>query len=112
MYSTTMAPQLNHGAQTMWTNQRQAGPRFLLWVDGVGGYLVCLADEVVIGQAIPHGGADVPIQGDLSRLHATIRHREKAICSSRTPKHASTGGESRRTVLCRMVMRSRWEPVF
>ncbi len=75
MYSTTMAPQLNHGAQTMWTNQRQAGPRFLLWVDGVGGYLVCLADEVVIGQAIPHGGADVPIQGDLSRLHATIRRQ-------------------------------------
>lgn len=75
MYSTTMAPQLNHGAQIMWTNQRRPGPRFLLWVDGVGGYLVCLADDVILGQAVPHGGADIPIQGDLSRLHATILRR-------------------------------------
>ena len=49
--------------------------RLMLWVDSVGGYLVCLRDEVVLGQ--PAGGAtpDVPILGDLSRRHAIIRRQ-------------------------------------
>lgn len=47
--------------------------RFVLWVDGVGGYLVCLGGEVTIGQAVPGTGVEVPIQGDLSRQHARIR---------------------------------------
>lgn len=50
-----------------------AGPRFVLWVDGVGGYLVCLADEVVIGQSADGNGVDIPILGDLSRRHVRIR---------------------------------------
>jgi hypothetical protein len=48
-------------------------PRFLMWIDGVGGYLVCEADEVVLGQPVPGSRVDVPIRGDLSRDHATIR---------------------------------------
>lgn len=51
----------------------QAGPRFLLWVDGVGGYLVCEADEVTLGQPVPHSQVDVPILADISRRHARIR---------------------------------------
>ena len=47
--------------------------RFLLWVDAVGGYLVCLDDEVVLGRAGHDSAADVPLLGDLSRQHATIR---------------------------------------
>ncbi len=47
--------------------------RFLLWVDGVGGYWVCLRDEVILGQASAAGKADVPILGDLSGRHARIR---------------------------------------
>ena len=49
-----------------------AGPRFLLWIDGVGGYLVCLSDEVVLGQATPNNPIAIPIQADLSRQHAKI----------------------------------------
>ncbi len=49
------------------------GPRFLMWIDGVGGYLVCEGDEVVLGQPVPGSQADVPILGDLSRDHAAIR---------------------------------------
>lgn len=45
--------------------------RFLLWIDAVGGYWVCMADEVVLGQ--PVGGVDIPILGDLSKRHARIR---------------------------------------
>ena len=93
MYSTTLTPQRNHGARTMWKNQRQPGARFLLWVDGVGGYLVCLADDVVLGQAVPQGGADVPVLGDLSRLHATIvRRGESYVLQSQ----AATWVEGRR----------------
>jgi len=51
----------------------QSGGRFLLWVDAVGGYWVCLDDEVVLGQPAPAGRVDVPILGDLSGCHARIR---------------------------------------
>lgn len=47
--------------------------RFLLWVDGVGGFLVCLGDEIMIGQPVPGAAVDVPILGDVSRKHAVIR---------------------------------------
>ena len=47
--------------------------RFLLWVDGVGGYLVCTGDEVLLGQPVEEGHVDIPILGDVSRRHAKIR---------------------------------------
>lgn len=46
--------------------------RFLLWIDGVGGYLVCLGNRVSLGQALPDTPVDVPIFADVSRLHATL----------------------------------------
>jgi hypothetical protein len=51
-----------------------AGPkgRFLLWVDAVGGFLVCMDDRIVIGRAGPDSHADIPLLGDLSRNHATL----------------------------------------
>ena len=47
--------------------------RFLLWIDAVGGYWVCLGNEVTIGQPARIGAIDVPILGDLSGLHAQIK---------------------------------------
>lgn len=49
------------------------GKRFMLWVDGVGGYWVCLGDSVTLGQPLVGGGVDVPILGDISSRHARIR---------------------------------------
>jgi hypothetical protein len=46
--------------------------RFLLWVDGVGGYLVCLGSRVSFGQATGDGPVDVPLFADVSRLHAEV----------------------------------------
>jgi len=46
--------------------------RFLLWVDGVGGYLVCLGARVTLGQATPDASIDIPLYADVSRWHATI----------------------------------------
>lgn len=50
----------------------KAGDRFLLWADGIGGYLVCLGDEIVLGRDSPDSQADVPLLGDLSRRHAIL----------------------------------------
>jgi hypothetical protein len=48
--------------------------KFMLWIDAVGGYWVCLAERVVLGQPAPGGdGPDVPILADLSSRHACIR---------------------------------------
>ncbi len=53
--------------------------RALLWVDAVGGFLICLDDCIVLGQPSPGdqsaGGSQiaVPILADLSRRHAMIR---------------------------------------
>ena len=57
-----------------------AGPtgRFLLWVDAVGGYLVCLDDCIVLGRAGSDSHADVPLMGDLSRNHATLTRNGEA----------------------------------
>ena len=46
--------------------------RLLLWVDGVGGFLVCLGSRVTIGQATPDAFVDVPVFADISRVHAAI----------------------------------------
>src|SRR4051812_28694994 len=47
--------------------------RALLWVDAVGGFLVCLDDAIAIGQPSPGESVALPILADLSRRHAVIR---------------------------------------
>jgi hypothetical protein len=46
--------------------------RFLLWIDGVGGYLVCLGNRVTLGQATPDAFVDIPLFADVSRVHAAL----------------------------------------
>lgn len=48
------------------------GNRFMLWIDAVGGYLFCLGDRVLLGQAAPGSQAEMAIQADISRRHAQI----------------------------------------
>src|SRR4029078_7008497 len=55
----------------------KATERFALWVDGVGGYLVCLRDSVVLGQFAGDSSADVAFQADLSPKHAVIRRQNE-----------------------------------
>ena len=49
-----------------------AGP-WILWVDGVGGYLVCPAAAVSLGQGFGDPPADVPLLADVARNHAVVR---------------------------------------
>src|SRR5262249_22966667 len=60
-------PQPSDGGQ-----RAELPQRFLLWVDGVGGFLVCLGNRVTVGQATPDGYVDVPLYADVSRLHAAL----------------------------------------
>lgn len=52
-------------------------PRFLLWIDGVGGYLVCMGKRITIGQATSETYVDVPLFADVSRLHAALTRDEE-----------------------------------
>ncbi|MGW8256945.1 MAG: hypothetical protein ACWGMZ_05625 [Thermoguttaceae bacterium] len=45
---------------------------FMLWIDAVGGYWVCLGDRITIGLPVGTGKVDVPILGDISPRHAKI----------------------------------------
>jgi tetratricopeptide (TPR) repeat protein len=74
--------------------------RFILWVDRVGGYLVCQAPVVTIGQAVPGGTVDVPILGDLSRLHATIA-RDSEGYLVRSEKELAVNGRTTKQMLLR-----------
>lgn len=47
--------------------------RSMMWVDGVGGFLLHLGDVVSLGQPVQPGAVDIPILGDLSDRHARIR---------------------------------------
>jgi len=61
-----------------------SGKRIVAWVDGVGGYLICLGEEVVLGQPSV-AGADISVLADLSRRHATIRREGESYVI--TPIH-------------------------
>jgi len=62
------------GSPAEGNSERSGLPRrFLLWVDGVAGYLVCTGTRVTFGQAVLEGGPiDVPLFADVSRVHADI----------------------------------------
>lgn len=46
---------------------------FVLWIDGVGGYLVCLSHRLTFGQANVETPVDIGLIADVSRHHGTIQ---------------------------------------
>lgn len=46
--------------------------RLLCWIDGVGGYLLCLTSRVSLGRATGDATVDIPLFADVSRLHAYL----------------------------------------
>ena len=51
--------------------------RFLMWVDAVGGYLVCLNDQLTIGQARPNSHVEIPLAADIASQHARLKRQGK-----------------------------------
>lgn len=68
-----MRPQPSSELQRCGVSNRQ-NQQYLLWIDAVGGYLICPQASVAIGQAVPGTQVEVSVLGDVSRIHATI-HR-------------------------------------
>ena len=77
----------------------KADARYLMWIDGVGGFLVCESSEIVLGPPVPGSRVDLPILGDVSRNHATIRRcgegyviqpRRKTVIDGREIQDATT----------------------
>jgi len=50
----------------------EALPPAILWIDGVGGFLLLRNDSITLGPAYAEPAPDVPILADISRNHATI----------------------------------------
>ena len=46
--------------------------RSMLWVDGVGGFLLCVDPQITVGRALPDAGIEIPVLGDLHRRHLRI----------------------------------------
>lgn len=96
--------------------------RFMLWIDGVGGYLVCESPSVAIGQPTTpgrfaaearrpddevHGLIDIPVMADISRRHALVeRHGEHYLLR---PLRSVLGGNSSPTQPRRLGNGTRFE---
>lgn len=73
--------------------------RFLLWIDGVGGYLICLGARVSFGQATAEGSVDVPLLADVSRMHANLhRDGEGYVIESTRPLQVNGMATSKATL--------------
>lgn len=70
------SPHLNRLSPRPSMADSPAPERLMLWIDAVGGYLVCLDDEVTLGQPAPGDPVAVPLCADLSRRHAVIRRQQ------------------------------------
>ena len=73
---TATTPAATTPDRTLHGSTARGGEQRILWVDGVGGYLLIERDELLIGQAVSGSRADVSIVGDLSRQACTIRRSD------------------------------------
>lgn len=81
------------------TGGTQVPKRFLLWVDGVGGYLVCLSNRVTFGQATADGPVDVPLFAEVSRTHAEVTRDGEGYVIESGRGIRINGSETKRAVL-------------
>lgn len=70
--SAAMGQETVWGASAETVSDSATTGTFVLWVDGVGGYLVCTNAINTVGQASPGASISIPIVGDLRRRHARI----------------------------------------
>ncbi|MDB2686433.1 hypothetical protein N9Y42_04420 [Mariniblastus sp.] len=65
-------PRSNSTSTTAPDCQASQASSFLIWVDGVGGYLVCTKPVNFIGQAIEGSSVSIPLQADVRQRHARV----------------------------------------
>jgi hypothetical protein len=88
-------------AKAETVTEREPGRRIVAWIDAVGGFLVCLGDEVVLGQPAADGSVDVPFLADLSRRHAIIRREGEAYVLTPLQRTSIDGRPAAETVVLR-----------
>jgi len=66
---------------------------FMLWIDGVGGFLVCTGETVTIGRAVPNSGIDIPVQADLRRHHLKIKRVENQYLAKNLAENTPASSE-------------------
>jgi tetratricopeptide (TPR) repeat protein len=89
----------SRGGKVTFTPGQPLPKRFLLWIDNVGGYLVCLAPRITFGQASADGPCDIPILAELSRLHAELFRDSEGYVLESTRDALVNGQASTRSVL-------------
>lgn len=69
------------------TGQSAGQEKYILWIDGVGAYLVCLGERVTIGgPAVEGESADVALLANLCRRHVTlVRGHEGYVVEAHGP---------------------------
>jgi|GEM_PF-5768876 len=50
--------------------------RLLLWIDGIGHWLICLEPEIWVGRYVPLSGIQVPLLADIGRRHLRLVRNE------------------------------------
>lgn len=69
---------------TRSADERGTRSRFVLWMDGIGGFLLCLGPRTVLGG--PGDEADVSLMASLSRRHMTlVRSGESYLIEPHAP---------------------------
>src|SRR5437764_9575910 len=73
--------------------------QLLLWIDGVGGYLVCFKPRLTLGQAGPEAAPDLAILADISRHHATLQRDTEGYFLEAVRKTALNGQPAEKAFL-------------
>lgn len=73
--------------------------QYALWIDGVGGYLLCLGNRLTIGQPAHYKQADLPVVADLSRHHATLQREAEGYFLEAVRKTQVNGQVTEKTWL-------------
>ncbi len=101
------------------TERRDRFASFVLWIDGVGGYLVCLSHRVTLGHSQADTPVDIALIADVSRHHATIQRdpegyfldavRKVQVNGQSMDKHLLRNGD--RITLGKSCQLQFWQPV-
>jgi len=81
------------------THKPSAPPRHLLWIDGVGGFLLCREPRVTLGHASAKPAPDVPLLADVSRLHAALQRDAEGYALEAFRPARVNGQEAERATL-------------
>jgi hypothetical protein len=84
---------------TQHAGQPASTPRHLLWIDGVGGFLVCLTPRVTVGHASARPTPDLPLLADVSRLHAVLQRDAEGYALEAYRPTRVNGREAERATL-------------